>query len=72
MKSPAGGEMEELIKKARDVKGVKLVAAIFKDRSMDDLKTLAVTRCARSAQIRRRVGPFARRQGVWRSSSRTI
>jgi alanyl-tRNA synthetase len=36
----AGGEMEELIKKAQDVKGVKLVAAIFDDRSMDDLKTL--------------------------------
>jgi alanyl-tRNA synthetase len=36
----AGGVVEELIKKAQDVQGIKLVAASYDNRSMDDLKTL--------------------------------
>jgi len=36
----AGGEVEELIQKAQNVEGIRLVTAIYADRSMDDLKTL--------------------------------
>ncbi|HDH57419.1 MAG TPA: alanine--tRNA ligase, partial [Bacteroidetes bacterium] len=36
----AGEETEELISQAEDVEGIRLVTALYDDRSMDDLKTL--------------------------------
>ena len=36
----AGSEVEELMAKAQDVQGVKLITAMYTDRSLDDLKAL--------------------------------
>jgi len=36
----AGDETADLLEKARDVAGIRLVTALYDDRSMDDLKTL--------------------------------